>query len=81
MLAIVASNKCYINYLLKKLSYSKESSPNKSEVYKCKYKEHEFIILVSGYGKVNIASNLRFICDNYPIKVLLCIGTAWQDSL
>lgn len=76
MLAIVTPNRCYVNDLLEKLNYSKETSPNKSEVYKCSYNEHEFIILVTGYGKVNIGSSLRFICDNYPIKVLLCIGTA-----
>ena len=52
MLAIVASERCYVSDLLEKLSYTKEESPNKSEVYKCTYKTHEFIILVSGYGKV-----------------------------
>lgn len=76
MLAIVASDRCYVNNLLEKLDYKKETSPNKSELYKCIYKEHEFIVLISGYGKVNIGSSLRFICDNYPIKVLLCIGTS-----
>ena len=65
MLAIVASERCYVSDLLEKLSYTKEESPNKSEVYKCTYKTHEFIILVSGYGKVNIASNLRYICEKY----------------
>ena len=75
MLAIVASDKCYVNVLLEKLTYSKEESPNKSEVYKCNYKEHKFIILVSGYGKVNIGSSLRYICDKYPIKVIISIGT------
>ena len=76
MLAIVTSDKCYVNNLLEKLNYTKESGPNMTEIYKCKYKEHEFIILVSGYGKVNIGSALRFICDNYNIKVILTIGTA-----
>lgn len=76
MLAIVASERCYVSDLLEKLSYTKEESPNKSEVYKCTYKTHEFIILVSGYGKVNIASNLRYICDKYNIRVILSIGTA-----
>ena len=38
MLAIVASERCYVSDLLEKLSYTKEESPNKSEVYKCTYK-------------------------------------------
>lgn len=75
MLAIVASDRCYVNDLLEKLTYSKEESPNKSDVYKCNYKDHQFIILISGYGKINIGSNLRYICDKYPIKVILSIGT------
>ena len=65
MLAIVSSDKCYISDLLKKLDYSKKQSPNKSEMYECVYKDHKFIILVTGYGKVNIASNLRYVCDRY----------------
>lgn len=75
MLVIVASDRCYVNDLLEKLTYSKEESPNKSDVYKCNYKDHQFIILISGYGKINIGSNLRYICDKYPIKVILSIGT------
>ena len=76
MLALVASDRCYISDILERINHIKEDSPNKSEVYKCNYKEHEFIILVSGYGKVNIGSSLRYICDKYPVKVILAIGTA-----
>ncbi len=76
MLAIVASDRCYVNDILEKLSYSKENSPNATDVFKCNFKEHEFLILVTGYGKVNIGSSLRYICDNYPIKVILVTGTA-----
>lgn len=75
MLAIVASDRCYVNDLLEKLTYSKEESPNKSELYKCNYKDHKFIILVSGYGKVNIGSSIRYLCFKYPIKAILSIGT------
>lgn len=80
MLAIVTSDRNYVSDILEKLKYSKETSPNKTEVYKCNYKEHEFIIMVMGYGKVNIGSSLRFICEKYPIKVILAIGTAGSVS-
>lgn len=76
MLAIVSSDRCYISDLLDKLDYSKKQSPNKSEIYECTYKEHEFVILVTGYGKVNIASNLRYLCDIYKIKAVIVVGTA-----
>lgn len=76
MLAIVSSDKKYINNILEKISYEKVESPNKAEIFKCNYQNHEFIIASLGYGKVNIGSNLRYICDKYNIKVILCIGTA-----
>lgn len=80
MLAIVTSDKRYANDLLEKINYSKELSPNKCEIYKCTYKSHEFVLLISGYGKINIGSNLRFICDKYNIKAILAIGTAGSIS-
>lgn len=76
MLAITTPDSCYVEDLLKKLNYEKEKSPNKTEIYKCNYKEHIFIIMVTGYGKINQGSALRYLCDNYPIKVILSIGTA-----
>ena len=76
MLAIVTSDRNYINNVIEKVSYSKQISPSVCEVYKCKYKEHEFLVVVTGYGKVNIGSSLRYVCEKYPVKVMLCIGTA-----
>ena len=76
MLAITTSDSCYVNNLLQKLDNVKEKSPNKTEIYKCNYKEHTFIIMVTGYGKINQGSSLRYLCDNYPVKVILSIGTA-----
>ncbi len=75
MLAIVTSDRCYVSDILEKINYSKEVSPNKSELYKCKYKEHEFVIVITGYGKVCIGSSLRYACEKYPIKVMLVVGT------
>ena len=80
MLAIVASDRCYINELLEKLTFSKELSPNKTELYKCNYKDHEFLLLVTGYGKVNIGSSLRYICEKYKVKAVLVIGTCGSVS-
>lgn len=76
MLAIVSSDNSYVKELLEKFMISKEQCPNLSEVYKCKYNNHEFIIGVLGYGKVNIGSSLRFLYDRYNIKAVVVIGTA-----
>lgn len=76
MLAIVTSDNNYINNILEEVKHNKEQSPPYSSVYKCNYKNHEFLLVVTGYGKVNIGSTLRYICDKYPVKVVLAIGTA-----
>ena len=76
MLAIVSSDKKYISNLLDKFMYKKEKSPNNTSVYVCKYNEHKFIIMVMGYGKVNIGSSLMHIKEKYNVKAVVLVGTA-----
>lgn len=76
MLAIVSSDKCYVSDLVEKLKVSKEKSPIGSELYKCDFNGHEFMIMSLGYGKVSTGSSLRFLCDKYPIKAIIVVGTA-----
>lgn len=80
MLLICSSEKCYINDLLEKFSYTKEESLKNTQIYNCNYNEHEFIIMTTGYGKINIASSLRYAIDKYKINVILCVGTAGSIS-
>lgn len=75
MLAIVVPEKTYINILLERLSYSKEESIIGTEVYKANYNDHSFLIMTTGYGKVNIARSLQYLCDNYKVSVVMQIGT------
>lgn len=76
MLAIITSDKSYVNNVLEGVEHTKEICPFPTEVYKCKYKGHNFIIAITGYGKINIGSSLRYICEKYPVKGMLSIGTA-----
>lgn len=76
MLAIVSSDNCYLKELLEKFMVSKEKCPNPLKAYKCKYNEHEFIAGELGYGKINIGSSLRYLCDNYNVKAIIVVGTA-----
>lgn len=76
MLAIVSSDKDYLSDMLEKVENKKEQSPFKTEIYKCIYKEHNFIVMSLGYGKVNISSSLRYLCDKYNIKAVITVGTA-----
>ena len=76
MLAIVSSNKKYFKGLLEKVDAKKEEGNFKKEIYRCKYKEHNFIVMSLGYGKVNIGSSLNYLCSKYNIKAIIVVGTA-----
>ena len=76
MLAIVAPERCYVDNLLQKLTYKKMEAPSGAEVYQCEFDNHEFITAVTGYGKINIGSTLRYICEKYNIKVITCVGSS-----
>lgn len=76
MLALIAPDKKYVNDLLQKIGKEKEKSPVDTDVYKCSYKEHEFLLMITGYGKVNLGSSLRYLCQTYPVKVIFQLGTA-----
>ncbi len=76
MLGIIAPEKSYVEELLKNFNYEKIDSVLGTELFACKYNNHKFYVMTTGYGKVNIGSNLRYLFDKYKIKVLLQIGTA-----
>lgn len=76
MLALIAPDKKYVNDLLQKVGKEKEKCPVDTDIYKCTYKEHEFLIMVTGYGKVNLGSALCYLRQNYPVKVIFQLGTA-----
>lgn len=75
MLAITAPERCYVNDLLEGLKYEKIYDSKGMSLYKTKYNNHEFIIITNGYGKINIASSLRYLIDNYKINVIINVGT------
>ncbi len=76
MLALIIPERTYANELLENFEYSKENGPNGTEVYLCNYKNHRFLLVVTGYGKVNIGSSLRYVTEKYKVKVLLGFGSA-----
>lgn len=80
MLLIIAPEKKYINNLVEKFDYTKKGIINKVGIYNCTYNNHQFLIATTGYGKVNITNALRYLCDNYDIKVIVQIGTAGSIS-
>lgn len=80
MLLIIAPEEKYINNLVNKFDYTKKSSINKMNIYNCNYNNQQFLITATGYGKVNIIDTLRYLCDNYDIKVIAQIGTAGSVS-
>lgn len=80
MLLIIAPEDKYVSNLISKFEHTKKDAINDVSLYNCVYNEHQFLIATTGYGKVNIANALRFLCDNYDVKVITEIGTAGSIS-
>lgn len=66
---VVPEIKC-ISYILEKCTF-KQINKN---IYKCTYYNKEFLIIITGYGKVNIALNINYILDNYDILYFISLG-------
>ncbi len=80
MLLIVAPEDKYISNLVNKFEYTKKNALDGINLYSCNYNEHQFLIATTGYGKVNVTNTLRYLCDNYDVKVIAQIGTAGSIS-
>lgn len=76
MLAIITTDEACVRELLQKSNKQKEKNLFGTKIYRCNYKDHEFLIVITGYGKVNIGIGLSYLLQNYSVKVLLCVGTA-----
>lgn len=76
MLAVVAADENLVGDLIKKFGGEKQQSSLNAIIYKCKYKEHDFLLMITGYGKLNIGSSLSYLVQNYPVRVILNMGTA-----
>lgn len=80
MLLIISPEERYIKNLILKYEYIKKNDGVLNDIYYVKYKEHDFIIALTGYGKVNIINALRRLCDTNNISVVILIGTAGSIS-
>ncbi|MEG2351308.1 MAG: 5'-methylthioadenosine/S-adenosylhomocysteine nucleosidase [Bacilli bacterium] len=76
MLAIVVPEISLVEYLLSKCTYKKVKDRNNIIIFKAVYNNSKFLILITGYGKVNIGSSLSFLINNFSIEKLVQIGTA-----
>src|SRR5574344_1629168 len=76
MLAILAPEEKSVKDLLKKVSTVIEDAPIGTNIYKASYENHDFIIMTTGYGKVNIGRSLEYLKYFYHIKAVMQIGTA-----
>lgn len=43
-------------------------------IYKCSYYNKKFVIVITGYGKVNIALSLNYLLNKYNIKYIISLG-------
>lgn len=68
---IVPELKC-VSYILEKCHF-KQIEKN---IYKCNYYHSKFLIIISGYGKVNIALSTEHLITNYNIQFIISLGLA-----
>lgn len=62
-------------YILSKVNYEKWCDFN-FDIFNCEFSNKCFILLVTGYGKINIASALQTVMCYEEIDAVLQIGTA-----
>ncbi len=75
MITILVPEISYVEYILSKCNYEK-CEIGKCEAYECLFKNQKFLILVTGYGKVNIASAIIHLVHKHECVKLVQIGTA-----
>lgn len=68
---IVPELKC-VSYILEKCHF-KQIEKN---IYLCNYYHSKFLIIISGYGKVNIALSTEHLINNYNIQFIMSLGLA-----
>lgn len=76
MLAILVPDDASIQYLLSKVTVTSTVTVGDMKFIKALYGGKIFLIIVSGYGKVNISRALTLACDKNTITCLLGLGTA-----
>ncbi|MDD2409812.1 MAG: hypothetical protein PHD03_03735 [Bacilli bacterium] len=72
MIGVIVPELKYVSYILEKCQCKKIEK----NIYKCNYYNNKFLILITGYGKVNIALSTQYLIDNYNIKFIISLGLA-----
>lgn len=75
MLVVTVPKLCDAEYILSKVNYEKWNDTD-FDIFNCTWYEKDFILLITGYGKVNIASSLQYLNCYTDIDAVLQIGTA-----
>lgn len=81
MLAIVFPDQESTLYLMTQVTVQNTQHVGDMCFVTVKYSGKEFLIIISGYGKVNIARAITIACQNYKIDALLGIGTGGSLDL
>ncbi|MDD4407180.1 MAG: hypothetical protein PHF30_03985 [Bacilli bacterium] len=72
MIGVIVPELKYISYILGKSKF-KQINLNKN-IYECNYYNKKFLIITTGYGKVNIALSTQYLIDNYNLKYIISLG-------
>lgn len=76
MIAIIAPDRESVAHLLTKVTIINDHTIEDKHFITVRYGTYVFLIVISGYGKVNISCAVTLACKSYSIHSLLGIGTA-----
>lgn len=75
MLLIIAPDANSVAYLLSQVTINQTVVVGNVTLYTVTYQSYQFMIVVSGYGKVNFARAITIATERETISNILCIGT------
>lgn len=75
MLLIIAPDANSVAYLLSQVTINQTVVIGNVTLYTVTYKANQFMIVVSGYGKINVARAITIATERATITGILCIGT------
>lgn len=75
MLLIIAPDANSVAYLLSQVTIDQTDVIGNVTLYTVTYNSYQFLIVISGYGKVNIARALTIATERTQISYILSIGT------
>ena len=75
MIGIVVALKSEAKGIIDKTSAVEKTTKNGKKIYFGTVKKNNFVMIISGIGKVNAAFSTQYLIDNYPVDYIVNFGS------